>query len=84
MALMYKLHKMQRTLKDGRTDTSNGKWFGRVWGIFTRMSEFFRTDNRGVSRNRYNPEKIEKCRWIEKQEKKSVMLSDNPCENSKL
>lgn len=23
---MYKLHKMQRTLKDGRTDTSNGKW----------------------------------------------------------
>ena len=30
MALMYKLPKMQRTLKDGRTDTSNGKWFGRV------------------------------------------------------
>ena len=34
---MYKLPKMQRTLKDGRTDTSNGKWFGRVWGIFTRI-----------------------------------------------
>ena len=30
MALMYKLPKMQRTLKDGLTDTSNGKWFGRV------------------------------------------------------
>ena len=43
MALMYKLHKMQRTLKNGRTDTSNRKWFGRVWGIFTRMSEFFFT-----------------------------------------
>ena len=25
MALMYKLHKMQHTLKDGRTDTSNKK-----------------------------------------------------------
>ena len=25
MSLMYKLHKMQRTLKDGRTDTSNKK-----------------------------------------------------------
>ena len=57
---MYKLPKMQRTLKDGRTDTSNGKWNGRFCGLFHTDVEFFHTDNRGVSRNRYNPEKIEK------------------------
>lgn len=27
---MYKLYKMQRTFKDGRTDTANGKWYGRA------------------------------------------------------
>ena len=54
------------------------------WQAFTQISEFFHTDNRGVSRNKCNLGKIEKCRWIEKQEKKSVMLSDNPCENSQL
>ena len=30
MALMYKLYKMQRTFKDGRTDTANGKWYARA------------------------------------------------------
>ena len=30
MALMYKLYKMQRTFMYGRTDTANGKWFGRA------------------------------------------------------
>ena len=60
MALMYKPHKMQRTLKDGRTDTSNGKWNGRFCELFHTDVEFFHTDNRGVSRNGYNLEKIEK------------------------
>ena len=62
MALMYKLHKMQRTLKDGLTDTSNGKWNGRFCGLFHTDVEFFHTDNRGVSRTKCNLGKIEKCR----------------------
>ena len=40
MALMYKLYKMQRTFKDGRTDTANGKWFGRAVRLGTYDSAY--------------------------------------------
>ena len=30
MALMYKLYKITRPFKDGRTDTANGKWYARA------------------------------------------------------
>ncbi|MGM9712896.1 MAG: hypothetical protein ACI3Y5_02105 [Prevotella sp.] len=35
MSVMYKLYKLVRTFKDGRTDTSNGKWFARAISIGT-------------------------------------------------
>ena len=72
---------MQRTLKDGRTDRSNRKWFGRVWGIFTRMSEFFFT--RIIAEYHGKNVILGKLRNAIKstnKKKKSVMLSDNPCE----
>jgi len=30
MSLLYKLFKIERTFKDGRTDTANKKWFARA------------------------------------------------------
>lgn len=32
---MYKLYKMVRTFSDGRTDTANGKWYGRAIRVGT-------------------------------------------------
>ena len=80
MALMYKLHKMQRTLKDGRTDTSNGKWNGRFCGLFHTDVEFFHTDNRGASRTNVTLGKLKNAVESTNKKKKTVMLSDNPCE----
>ena len=61
MALMYKLPKMQRTLKDGRThQTENGSAVSE--GSSHGCPSLFHTDNRGVSRNKCNLGKIEKCR----------------------
>ena len=35
MPLLYKISQINRTFKDGRTDTANGKWFGRAIHIGT-------------------------------------------------
>lgn len=35
MALMFKLYKIMRKFNDGRTDTANGKWFGRAVSLGT-------------------------------------------------
>ena len=35
MAVLYKLHKIVRTFKDGRTDKANNKWFARAITVGT-------------------------------------------------
>lgn len=35
MSVLYKLHKLVRTFSDGRTDTSNNKWYARAITVGT-------------------------------------------------
>ena len=39
MAILYKLHKIVRTFKDGRTDKANNKWFARAIATETVNSD---------------------------------------------
>ena len=39
MPLLYKLHKIVRTFKDGRTDKANNKWFARAVNVGTAETD---------------------------------------------